>query len=83
MPPRDFRNVIPSFAGLDGNQVFLYDGTGISLLDTIITDPDHIGTRSDQIDALDISMIPEPGTIMMVIGGALALAGGIIRKRLH
>ena len=67
----------------DGNQVFLYDGTGISLLDTIITDPDHIGTRSDQIDALDISMIPEPGTIMMVIGGALALAGGIIRKRLH
>ena len=23
MPPRDFRNVIPSFAGLDGNQVFL------------------------------------------------------------
>jgi hypothetical protein len=62
-----------------GNVVFRCDGSTVSVIGAI--DP----SDTEQIDALDLAgePIPEPGTIMMIIGGALALAGGIIRKRLH
>lgn len=75
--PNDF--IATDFDGdyFQGNVVYMCDGATVSVIGTI--------DDTEQIDALDLAgaTIPEPGTIMMVIGGALALAGGIIRKRLH